>query len=271
MGFLGSMANENAFQLLEALRQRYNWREFVHPDPIEFLYRYEDVRDREIAGLVAASLAYGRVSQILKAVSGVLYEMGPSPRAFVESAAAGRIKRAFGSFRYRFTTGEELAALFLGTRRVLKEHGSLEHCFSTKYSDAGGDVPEALDRFAGALCPEKNSLMPRAANGGACKRLNLYLRWMVRRDDVDPGGWAAPAPAALIMPLDTHIHRICTDMGLTRRRAADMRTARDITDAFSAFAPHDPTRYDFAIARLGIRKDTDPARFVSKFRAVYKG
>lgn len=264
------MSRETAYGLLESLYRRYNRREFVHPDPLEFLYRYEDVRDREIAGLVASSLAYGRVAQILKAVGGVLSVMGPSPRAFVASAGSRVLTRKFIAFRYRFTTGDELIAMLSGVRNVLKEYGSLEGCFLSRLDAACGDVPRALDGFAAALCSEKNSLLPRAARGGACKRLNLYLRWMARRDAVDPGGWAAPAPAALIMPLDTHIHRICADMGLTSRRAADMRTAQDITAAFRAFSPNDPVKYDFALARLGIRNDADPADFVARFRAAYK-
>ena len=90
-------------------------------------------------------------------------------------------------------------------------------------------------------------------DGSACKRLFLYLKWMVRRDDVDPGGWTAFSPKDLIMPTDTHIHNITRQLGLTGRKQADLKTALEITRGFSAFSPEDPTRYDFALTRFGIR------------------
>ena len=114
----------------------------------------------------------------------------------------------------------------------------------------------ALSAFADALiaaadggCP---SLVPHPAKGSACKRLHLYLRWMVRRDAVDPGGWNGVPTAKLIVPLDTHMHRIGLGLGLTARRQADMRTALEVTRGFARHAPHDPVRYDFALTRLPI-------------------
>ncbi|MCD6487215.1 MAG: TIGR02757 family protein, partial [Syntrophobacterales bacterium] len=110
-----------------------------------------------------------------------------------------------------------------------------------------------------------NSLLPSPAKGSACKRLNLFLRWMVRHDDVDPGGWDDISSSKLIIPLDTHMHRICLALGITKRKQADMKTALEITRSFQVMAPHDPVRYDFALTRLGIRKDTDITSFLYKF------
>lgn len=258
---------------LDALYRKYNRREFVHPDPLEFLYNYEDPGDREIAGLVASSLAYGRVAQILKSVSSVLDRMEPSPREFVEKEDSGEIFKRFEGFKHRFTTGEELAGMLIGAGRVIGKFGSIEKSFLAALGDEKSIVG-ALPAFAcelniGAGC-ERSSLVPSPACGSACKRLNLYLRWMIRRDDVDPGGWDSVPASALVVPLDTHMHRICTALGFTQRKQADLRTAVEITDAFRTISPDDPVKYDFALTRLGIRSDTDENAFLEKYRAEQK-
>jgi uncharacterized protein (TIGR02757 family) len=99
---------------------------------------------------------------------------------------------------------------------------------------------------------ECTSLLPLPERGSACKRLNLFLRWMVRRDEVDPGGWRRIPRSALVIPMDVHMHRIAVAFGLTTRRQADMRAAREVTEAFRVVSPEDPTRYDFALTRQGI-------------------
>ncbi|MBE9569833.1 MAG: TIGR02757 family protein [Proteobacteria bacterium] len=253
---------------LEHLYEKYNRREFVHPDPLEFLYDYNDLRDREIAGFLASSLAYGRVSQIIKSVSFVLERMNPSPFRFLESASMESLSRTFSGFKHRFTTGDELAAMVFGVKCVIIKYGSLYACFKTALVNDTETIMPALTAFVKELSAgfnnQNNSLLPSPANGSACKRLNLFLRWMVRRDDVDPGGWDDISPSNLVVPLDTHLHRICLALGLTNRRQADMKTAMEITDAFRKIAPHDPVRYDFALTRLGIRKDTDITSFLDE-------
>ncbi len=256
---------------LEELYARLNRREFVHPDPLEVLYEYDDPGDREIVGLVAASLAYGRVRSILNSVRVVLGRMG-SPARFLAEAAPESLRRAFADFRHRFATGEQLTALLLGVRRIIARHGSLQACFRAGLRGEDETVVPALGQFVEALCAAAGGLddhiLPRPQRGSACKRLNLFLRWMVRRDAVDPGGWEGVPPAKLIVPLDVHMHRICRALGLTRREAADLRTAVEITHAFRRFAPDDPVRYDFALTRLGIRPgpEADLDAFLAKWR-----
>ena len=245
---------------LEALYERYNRRELIHPDPLEFLYRYDDPLDREVVGLVASSLAYGRVRQILASVGKVLDPMGPSPRRFILDHCPEELRRDYRDFKHRFTSGEQLAALLAGIRGVLLRHGSLEACFHVGSRRAEGNsgavlsgLTHLVERIAGEGGLENGSmLLPPPARGSACKRLNLFLRWMVRRDDVDPGGWSAIPPAALIVPLDTHMHRISLQLGITARKQADLRTALEVTERFRSIAPDDPVRYDFALTRLGI-------------------
>jgi uncharacterized protein (TIGR02757 family) len=242
---------------LDALYARYNHKECIHPDPLEFVYRYEDPCDREVVGFIASALAYGRVAQIHRSVSGVLGEMGPSPHRFVMENTPGVFRKHLADFRHRFTTGEQLVALLAGLRRIILRHGSLEVCFTKGLQGDEWTIWEAMTRFVeelneDAACPA-SMFIPSPGKGSACKRLNLFLRWMVRCDDVDPGVWSALSPSRLIVPLDTHMHRIGVTLGLTCRKQADLRAAEEITAAFRSIAPEDPVRYDFALTRLGIR------------------
>ena len=249
---------ETIAERLEALYERYNRREFVSPDPIEFLYRYDDPGDREIVGLVASSLAYGRVGQINRSVAAALEKIGPSPSRFLKEIPAPSLRRAFSGFRHRFTSGDEMADMLLGVRAVVEKYGSLGACFRACCDQGTQTVREAVVPFVEKLCSGfagcHNSLLPSPAKGSCCKRLHLFLRWMVRRDDIDPGGWDDIPPSALIIPLDTHMHRVCLGLGFTKRRQADMKTALEITNAFRDMVPHDPVRYDFILTRSGIWK-----------------
>lgn len=253
--------------VLEELYCRYNTRAYVEPDPIQFLYRYDDLRDREIVGLISSSLAYGRVSQIIKAVKAVIDTMYLSPYRFIRDESDSSLSDRFSRFRYRFTSGRELAALLHGIKRAIEKWGSLRRCFSVGMDDHDDTVEAALCRFSESLgedgCSDaRNSLLPRPERGSACKRLNLFLRWMVRRDDVDPGGWDEVPTSKLIIPLDTHMHRICLACEITNRKQADMPTALEITRFFRGLYPDDPVRYDFPLSRLGIRDDTDVKAFL---------
>lgn len=241
------------------LYARYNKRALCSPDPLQFLYDYPDKRDREITALTAACFAYGNVKQILKNLNTVFTPMRGRPRAFVLGASAAGLRWTFKDFKYRFTTREELCAFLLAVRRVLKKHGSLEACFLTHYSESDESVLPALRglarelRAAGGL----SSLVPDPDKNSALKRLNLFLRWMVRQDEVDPGGWDGVPASKLIIPLDVHMHRIARLLGLTKRNAADITTALEISRALKKHCPQDPVKYDFCLTRFGIRDDMD--------------
>jgi len=252
-------------QNLCELYATYNRREFVHPDPLEFLYDYPDVRDREIVGLVASSLAYGNVRQILKCVCGVLQGMG-APADYLRRSSHKSLIRAFRGFKYRFTTGLELAAMLYRIKVVLERYGSLEECFMQGLKNDHETVIPALTAFVEALSSgfdaRPRSLLPSPEAGSACKRLNLFLRWMIRRDEVDPGGWDGVPRSKLVVPLDVHLHRISVRLGLTGRKQANLAAALEITTAFRKIEPEDPVRYDFCLTRLGIRDDLDPNEFL---------
>ena len=247
--------------LLEKLYTTYNRPEFIHPDPLEFLHLYPETVDREIVGFIASSLAYGRVAQILKSISCILDKMVPSPSKFLERASRLSLEREFSCFKHRFTTSEEIVDFLIAIQKVIKVNGSLHKCFLKYYDHDDSDVIRSLELFVheikAHLSIRENSLLPCPEKRSACKRLHLFLRWMVRKDAVDPGGWDEISPSKLIVPLDVHMHRICRFLGITSRKQADIRTALEITEGFRAFAPADPIKYDFALTRIGIRNDID--------------
>ncbi len=245
---------------LDAIYSRYNKREYVAPDPLQFLYNYPKVSEREIAGLVAALLAYGRVAQILKAVSQILAILGPSPREYLLTRGEKDIVRDFEDFKYRFTTGNHLSTLLLGVKDVLNRFGSLETCFLQGYSPDHGTVIPAMSAFVKEISArgETGILAADPDKKSACKRNNLFLRWMVRRDRIDPGGWDKVPGSALVVPLDTHMFRVGALLGFTCRKQANLKTALEITQGFRMLSPSDPVRYDFCLTRFGIREEMNP-------------
>ncbi len=255
-------------KFLEKIYRQYNKRRLVNPDPLQFLYEFDGVEDREIVGLLASSLAYGRVAQILKSVSNALSRMGP-PRAFIENSSPKKIAAAFEGFRHRFTSGEDMSALLCAAKKAIAEHRSIGRAFASCTSPADENVLSAMSRFVSMMNDRAgrklSGLLASPCDGSACKRLNLYLRWMVRRDEVDPGGWDFISPSKLVVPMDTHMHDIARRFNFTSRRQADAKTSIETTHAFRVFSPEDPVKYDFALTRFGIRSDMDKSAILGTF------
>ncbi len=241
---------------LEALYARFHRRELVGTDPLQVVYRFDDPADREIVALVAACLAYGNVKAILGGIEQVLRRLGAAPREFLLGETEAAIARCFADFRYRVTSGGDMAGLLVGVRTALLRRDSLQATFMAHDSDEDVTILTALSGFVGELTAagEVRHLLADPRRGSACKRLMLYLRWMVRRDEIDPGGWTGVDPARLIIPLDTHMHRMARRLHLTRRRDASLKTAVEITSRFGQICPADPLRYDFCLTRPGIMK-----------------
>jgi len=206
-----------------------------------------------------------RVDQILRDARDAMDRMGRAPARFLERHSEAEIGRSFHGFCHRWTKGEDMAALLAGIRGLQRRHGSLGACFRRAWNlhPNTGTVHEALIHFvrelkeAGRTAAVRGGrdLLPEVQQGGASKRLHLFLRWMIRSDEIDPGGWEGIPASALIIPLDTHMHRIGRALGFTRRRQTDAKTAEEITAAFRQIAPEDPVRYDLALTRLGIHPD----------------
>ncbi len=248
-------------KFLENLYKQYNRRCFVNPDPLQFLYGYKNRGDREIVALIASCLAYGKVSQIITSTSIILEKLGPSPKKFLEDKTDKEVKNFFPNFKHRFTTGRDLSALLIAISHIIVEHGSLQACFKTGLREKDTTLIPALTCFTRNIRKSADSiggnLLPCPEKRSACKRLNLFLRWMVRKDRVDPGGWENICPSLLVIPLDTHMFKIGRSFGFTERKQAGMKAALEITEGFKQFSPRDPTRYDFALTRFGIREDLE--------------
>ncbi|BDG01835.1 TIGR02757 family protein [Anaeromyxobacter oryzae] len=256
--------------LLDALDAALDRAARIAADPVEFPRSYPAPEDAEVAGLVAVSLAYGRADVFKPVVARVLATMGPSPARFAETFARAPDASAFDGVVYRFNRPPDLAALAAGIGAMRLRHGGLGVRFAALFEGAGGGpgaLRPALAAFAAELrdAPEGRALLgPRGPRGlrhllpdpagpGASKRWNLYLRWMVRGPDaVDLGLWRGVSPSALVVPLDTHVHRVARALGLTARRDASWRTAEEITASLRRLDPDDPVRYDFALCHLGM-------------------
>ncbi len=243
-------------------------------DPLSFCHRYAYPVDREIAGLIASCLAYGNVKIILKNLEAVVARIGPSPRRFVESFEPERDGSLFAGFKHRFNDARDLCALLLAVRTMLEEADSIGGYFLGCYDAAADDITPSLTEFSAAvLAVDYTSVFgspgipagsyfpfffPSPASGSACKRLCMYLRWMVRpADGIDLGLWRQVPPAKLVIPVDAHIQRIGRYLGLTARKQADWRMAREITAALRRLDPTDPVKYDFALCHLGISEGCD--------------
>jgi uncharacterized protein (TIGR02757 family) len=236
---------QNLKPLLECLYAKLNKRKFVNPDPLIFLYDYKELKDREIVGLIASSLAYGRVAQILISVKKILDPMKGDPHSFILSHEKRDFEKIYDGFKHRFTDSDDIVKLLTGIKKALTEYENLENLYC-----------QGIELFAYFLNnSQKSYLLPSPVDGSACKRLNLYFRWMVRNDEVDPGGWKKSSKKDLIIPLDTHMFKAAKLLGFTKRNAADLKTAIEITKHFAQISPDDPVKYDFALTRLGIRDD----------------
>jgi uncharacterized protein (TIGR02757 family) len=250
---------------LDSLYQGFNAAASL-TDPIELVRPYTSGPDREVAGFIAAGLAFGNVVAVMASVRAVLERMGPSPAAFVSHFAPHRHATLFDGFVHRWTRDRDIVALLYVLRHMIDRCGSIERFFAEGDEHCAPDVSSALESFsiralAVDLTPVYGARRPRPgvayffarpSNGGACKRLNLYLRWMVRRDEVDLGVWTRVSPGRLVVPLDTHIIRLGQCLRLTRYRSPGWRMAVDITTALRKLDPSDPVRFDFSICHLGM-------------------
>ncbi|MFP4500990.1 MAG: TIGR02757 family protein [Candidatus Hydrogenedentota bacterium] len=254
---------------LEHAYRRYNRPEFVDPDPLAPVLRYTGPLDQEVAGLVSMSLAFGNVKTILASTAAVLAHL-PRPHADLLAMDPAELHGRLRHFRHRYVTGADMANLLTGAQRLIKAEGSLGAAFRKGLTPDAENILPALTfwvwRLYDEMGGEKNYLLPDPTRGSACKRLLMYLRWMVRKDAVDPGPWAGIPPRLLVVPMDTHMHRMATALGFTRRKTADLRTAIEVTGVFARFAPEDPVRYDFALTRFGIRRDNGLAAFLEEAR-----
>jgi uncharacterized protein (TIGR02757 family) len=246
------------------------YRTFDHPDsatdPIHIVRRFRAPEDREIVGFCAASLAFGRVASVLQSIESLLRVMGPAPTAFVRGFDLRRDGPALEPLVHRWIRGRDLAALMLILQRMLRESGSIEQFLVEGDDPANPDVSAALDAFSRRaletdLAPVYGKsrkrrgvcyFFPRPSAGSACKRLNLFLRWMVRKDEIDLGVWTRVSPSRLVVPLDTHVIRVGKCLRLTKYASPGWKMAAEITASLRSLEPTDPVRYDFSLCHIGM-------------------
>lgn len=248
-------------------------------DPVELVHRYTSPSDIEVAGLLCASLAYGRVDLFKPVLTKLLDRMGPSPSQFCRDMPSGRHWAGLEDLVYRFNRGADLGCLLWACGEAQREHGSLGALFEQGLRDGDGTLRDGLERFIrwlrgrdfGAVRRRLGRpralehLLPAPSTGGACKRLNLFLRWMVRgkTGGVDFGVWRLP-PSLLVIPLDTHIARMARNLGLTARRDLSWRTAEEITASLRLLDAHDPIKFDFALCHFGMSGACPPKRTAAR-------
>ncbi|HEX6973036.1 MAG TPA: TIGR02757 family protein [Vicinamibacterales bacterium] len=236
-------------------------------DPVHLVRPFQDPRDREIAGFCAGALAFGRVASVLNSISTLFAIMGPHPAAFVRQFDPGAPHPELRAMVHRWTRGVDLVALLWILRQMLERSGSIEDFFLEGFDPSHDDVGPALDSFStramqldikrayGRKTPKRAGVcyfFPRPSAGSACKRLNLFLRWMVRADAIDLGVWTRVPAGKLIVPLDTHVIRLGRCLKLTRYSSPGWRMAADITASLRALDPDDPVRFDFSICHVGM-------------------
>lgn len=250
-------------EVLERLYAKYNRSEFIPPDPLQFLYKYSNPADREVVGFLSAALAYGKVEQIEKSLTDLFSRVGSSPHIFVRDFGEAE-REKLSSFKHRFTTGQNISDLLQVLKDVFEQKGCIENYFLLGYSETDRNIIPALSKFSksllamhanrhsGQISGGLKYLLADPSAGSACKRLNLFLRWMVRKDEVDPGLWSSIDKAKLIVPVDVHMSRLCRILGFHSRKTASLSMAVEITEGFSKIEPADPAKYDFALSRIGI-------------------
>lgn len=279
-------------------------------DPVWLVHRYQQPADREVVAFIAAALAFGRVQSVLNSVDGMLQVMGASPAAFVRNFDPARDRSCFKHLVHRWTNGADFAALVWILHQMLEQRGSIEQFFADGLAADAVDVGDALQAFSTralaldvaaiygpptlakdpASCGEVSPERPLAAqadrkrpqpgvayffsrpsSGGACKRLNLFLRWMVREDRVDLGVWKKVRAGQLIVPLDTHVIRVGQCLRLTKLKSPGWRMAADITASLRALDPADPVKFDFSICHLGMQNGCGFGQKAGDTRCPLKG
>ena len=247
------------------------YRTFDHvdsaTDPVHIVRRYRLARDREVVGFCAAALAFGRVASVIQSIESLLAVMGPHPAQFVRRFEPVRDSARIEPLVHRWIRGRDLVALLLILQRMLRERGSIEAFFMVGDDETSPDVSKALDDFCrralvtdfreayGRRLPRRPGVcyfFPRPSAGSACKRLNLFLRWMVRKDAIDLGVWNRVSPSRLVVPLDTHVIRLGRCLRLTRYKSPGWKMAADITASLRLLDPLDPIRYDFSLCHVGM-------------------
>lgn len=242
---------------------RYFDRTKISPDPLEFPRRFKSRYDIEASAFISSVFAYGNITQIMNTLEKLHKIMNNEPYEFIMKYDYEKKKHLFDSIKHRFYTPDDIARLFCALNKIYTSYGSLKYFFLLYYFDKEKNLKNSISFFSNNIlniCPGNKIshgikfMFPDPYKGSACKRMNLFLRWMVRKDELDFGIWSEIPASKLVIPVDTHIAKICKQLKLTRLNGASWKMAEEITDNLSRYSPDDPVKYDFAICHIGMRK-----------------
>jgi uncharacterized protein (TIGR02757 family) len=253
------MTDAELFEVLESAVDRYNRPSFIESDPISIPHRFDRLADREIMGFWVAMLAWGQRKTIINKAEELIRLMDGAPHDFVVNHQEEDLK-PFLDFKHRTFQAIDTLYFLQFLQWYYRQHDSLEDAFARFISPEAADVGPALGGFhelffsleAAPQRTRKHIATP--ARKSSCKRLNMFLRWMVRQDDrgVDFGDWRRIQPRQLLMPLDVHVDRVARQLGLLERKQRDWRAVLELTDRVRAFDTQDPVKYDFALFGIGV-------------------
>jgi uncharacterized protein (TIGR02757 family) len=253
--------------LKQKLDDHYNSfdRTKLEPDPLQFLYLFKDEKDIELIGLIASVFAYGNVRQIENTLNKIVMILGYKPYTFIKNYSVIKDENKLHSIKHRFYTEDDIKKLFFILNKEIKKYDSLKRIFLLGFNQSDKNLKNAIANFSSHFLNSffKSGIkvsrgikfmFPLPEKGSACKRMNLFLRWMVRKDKLDFGFWKAIPTSKLVIPVDTHVARICKSLKLTKRKNVSWEMAEEITKNLKKYDPNDPVKYDFAICHIGIRK-----------------
>lgn len=242
---------------LEKLVEKYETEDFIKEDPIQFPHRFKNDKDIEIAGFLASLFAYGNRKIFIKKLDELFKIMNNQPLEFILNFNPNELK----GFNYRFAKDYDIIEVFLILNKLYKEDGGLKVLFEYGYGLDNSILTmfqTVVDYF---YSNTKNSvgmgfyhLIPNPKNGGAMKRMNMFLRWMVRKGSVDLGIWDFMSTSELLIPIDVHVSRLSREMGLLTRNCDNFKSVMELTENLKKLDPNDPVKFDFAIFGLGVNK-----------------
>jgi uncharacterized protein (TIGR02757 family) len=248
----------------------YHYRAFdksqISPDPLQFLHLYENEKDIEAIGFLASIFAYGNVAQIINTLDMIILAADNNPYDFILNYTEKNVQNKIKKIKHRFYTAKDINTLFLLLNSIYKNYGNIKTFYLENFDASEKTVEKSLNIFSkrllegvakisgGKISHGVKFMFPMPASGSACKRMNLFLRWMVRKDELDFGLWKEILTDKLIIPVDTHVARICRKLNLTTKKNVSWKMAEEITNNLKKFDRNDPVKYDFAICHIGMRK-----------------
>lgn len=242
----------NLKQQLDELVLKYETKDFIKDDPIQFPHRFKEVKDIELAGFIASMFAFGNRKVFIRKLDELFNLFQNEPKNFIENFERKSLK----GFNYRFAKEEDVEEIFLVLKKLYSSNSSLEELF--KYGYEPKDFHQMLKVVTDYFYSNMENtfgakyLIPDANKNGAMKRVNMFLRWLIRDGEVDLGIWKFIDKSELLIPLDTHVARISREMNLLKRNSNDFKAVNELTNELKTFDKNDPVKYDFAMFGYGI-------------------